>query len=395
MDKALFKAAADGDLVLTVNDRLSRYLLRQFDLEQQRLGLSAWLRPDILSFSAWLSRCQQTLPEIPSFLNSAQLQRVWEMIVEADVEQTGNHLLQTPQTARRALQAHQLLVNYLADFDAGLASDDHRAFLRWRSAWSERAKRNAWHDSVELPRLVAEAVISGHLTLPGKVILAGFDEVTPDLQQLCGAMESRGTVLETWQPTPCADSAWQLVANDPLEEVSLCARWIRGLLADNPVASIGVVVPQFEAYRPLIEQIFTAELAPQGLVQGDEAQPVFNLSLGRSLDREGVVHAALRLLCTGMLVSHLEVSWLLQTPYVAKAVTERDARAQIDRELRRLGRFDWRLTRLAKVVTGLAEKYALAVPGGIALLENLAADQKKSARQLPGAWAEHFTSTLR
>jgi len=394
MDKILYQAAADGHLILTVNDRLSRYLHGQFDLEQQGRGLSAWLRPDILSFSAWLSRCQQPLPDIPSYLNKVQLQRVWEMIVEEDAVQTGNHLLQTPQTARRALQAHQLLVSHAADFDANLASDDHRAFLRWRSAWTQQAKVNAWHDPAELPWLITEAVIAGRAPLPEKVILAGFDEMAPDLQHLCRAMEGRGTTLESWHPAPCSVTSRKIMANDPYEEVSLCARWVRRLLSGNMAARIGVVVPQFELYRPLIEQIFAAELTPNVLVLGEEKQPVFNLSLGQSLDREGVVHAALRLLRTGMQVSFEEVSWLLNTPYQGKTETESANRAQIDRELRKLRRFDWRLSRLVKVIAGLADKFSLAVPGTLALLETLAVDQKKSTRQLPGAWAEHFTNLL-
>jgi len=395
MDKTLYRAAADGHLVLTVNERLSRYLHKQFDLEQQRRGLSAWLRPNILSLSAWLSRCQPNLPGMPAFLNHAQLQRVWEMIIEEDVEHTGNHLLQTSQTARRALQAHHLLVSYQADFDAQLAADDHRAFLRWRSAWMKQAKRNAWHDPAELPLLVSSALIAGHLRLPDKIFLAGFDELAPDLQQLCNAMASRGTALESWQPASSPTDASRLAADDPFTEVSLCARWIRQLLSADPLASIAVVVPQFEAYRSLIEQVFTAELAPQLLAQGDESQPVFNMSLSQSLDREGVVHAALRLLRSGMQISHEDVSWLLQTPYVGNAVSESAARAQIDRELRRLRRFDWRLSRLVKVVTRLAETYSLAVPGGLALLDALSKGQQTSTRQLPGAWAESFTNLLR
>ena len=395
MDKALYQAATDGHLILTVNDRLSRYLHGQFDLQQQARGLSAWLRPEILSFTAWLSRLQQTLPGIPSFLNKAQLQRVWELIVEEDIEQTDNHLLQAPQTARRALQAYQLLVSHAADFDANLAADDHRAFLRWRSAWERQAKAKSWHDLVELPWLVAEAVRAGHVPLPEKVILAGFDEMAPDLQHLCSAMESRGTTLEPWSPAPRAKTTRQVIANDSFEEVSLCARWIRGLLSDDLAANIGVVVPQFEVYRSLVEQIFTAELAPLALMEGDETQQTFNLSLGQSLDREGVVHAALRLLRTGMQISHEDVSWLLNTPYLGNAVTESASRAQIDRELLKLRRFDWRLSRLVKVIAGLADKYSLAVPGGLASLQALVADQKKATRQLPGSWAEHFTTLLR
>ena len=53
------------------------------------------------------------------------------------------------------------------------------------------------------------------------------------------------------------------------------------------------------------------------------------------------------------------------------------------------------MSRLVNVITRLAETYSLAVPGGLALLDVLASAQKKSARQLPGAWAEDFTNLLR
>ena len=96
-----------------------------------------------------------------------------------------------------------------------------------------------------------------------------------------------------------------------------------------------------------------------------------------------------------MQVSHEDVSWFLNTPYLGHAITESANRAQIDRELRKLRRFDWSLSRLVKVVAGLADKCSLPVPGALSLLNTLAADQKKSTRQLPGAWAEHFTNLLR
>ena len=202
MDDTLYAAAAAGHLVLTVNDRLSRHLHEQYDLEQQRRGCTAWLRPEILSFSAWMARCQRILPGMPAFLNKAQLQRAWETIVEADVEKSGNQLLQVPQTARRALQAHQLLLRYAADIDAQMTAEDHRAFLRWRKAWLGLSADRNWHDAVEAPWLVAEKVSRGEVELAKKVVLAGFDELTPDQEQLCKALAGRGIEVMHWRPRP-------------------------------------------------------------------------------------------------------------------------------------------------------------------------------------------------
>jgi hypothetical protein len=200
MDKTLYLAANEGSLVLTVNDRLSRNLSQQYDQVQQEQGAATWLRPEILGLSAWLKRCQTQGAGLPHFLNQVQLQYVWEQIVTDDVERSGNYLLQVPQTARRALQAHQLLVRYSVNFGFDEFSEDHRAFLRWRQAWQSQATTRGWHDSVELPWLLSRAVVEQRFTVPKKIILAGFDEISPDIDHLCQVMASVGTVVEKWQP---------------------------------------------------------------------------------------------------------------------------------------------------------------------------------------------------
>ncbi len=395
MDKTLTAAAAAGQLVLTVNDRLSRHLAQEYDRAQQRQGRPAWLRPAILSLSAWLNRCQGQLPGMPLFLNQAQLQHVWERIVAADVESTGNQLLQVPQTARRALQAHQLLIKYAARFGVNEAAEDHRAFLRWRQAWQSAASEHGWHDPAEAPWLLAEAISQGLVRLPEQILFAGFDETAPDLLNLREAIQKRGTSILDWQP-PAYPNARRLrvAAADAVDEVSRCARWARALLTVNPTARIGVVAPQLEAYRELVEQVFTAELEPERLLAGDEVPHLFNLSLGRKLDRVGVVAAALKLLRLALRVDQSEICWLLCTPYLGKAAVEAAARAQLDRELRRLRRFEWPLPRLAATLRTFAEKYAIAAPGLVEVVTILATDLKRSSHQLPGYWAEHFTTFL-
>jgi probable DNA repair protein len=395
MDEMLYTAAKEGSLVLTVNDRLSRSLLQQYDQVQQEQGAVSWLRPEILGLAAWLKRCQAHVAGLPQFLNTVQLQYVWEQIIADDVERTGNQLLQVPQTARRALQAHQLLVRYSANFGMDESSEDHRAFLRWRHIWLEQSSIQGWHDAVELPWLLAREVVEQRFSLPEKIFLAGFDEISPDIDHLCQVMESAGSVVEKWQPQPYLNIQRQrMTADDPVDEVTSCARWVRGLLEKNPSARIAVVVPQLEAYQPLIERIFLAELDPQALLSGAETSEAFNLSLGHGLEKEGIVHAALRLLRLGNQLGHDEISWLLRTPYLRGGVSESDNRAKLDRELRRLRRCDWSPSRLSKTLKGLSRKHSATVPEFLSLLDSVNENLRQSSKKMPGSWAESFTSLL-
>ncbi|MDT8444333.1 MAG: PD-(D/E)XK nuclease family protein, partial [Desulfuromonadales bacterium] len=302
---------------------------------------------------------------------------------------------QIPQTAGRALQAHQLLIRYSAEFGMEETAEDHKAFLRWRKRWQVQANNNGWHDPAEMPWLLSEAIKAERISLPGKIVFAGFDVITPDLLQLCKIINNRGIHVDYWQPQPCENVRHQRVpADDPADEVSRCARWIRHLLIEDPATNIGVVVPRLEAYRSLIEQIFIAELEPNALLCGDEMPSMFNFSLGRGLDREGVIHAALRLLRFGMQVNHDEVSWLLLTPYLGKAVSEGSTRAQVDRELRRTRQFDWTLPRLASAITRLPDKYSKSVPDLIKSIKAISGSLRKPVKGLPGFWSEHFTLLL-
>ncbi|MEO5372321.1 MAG: hypothetical protein H7833_19805 [Magnetococcus sp. DMHC-1] len=54
-----------GGTVLTVNRRLARHLMDDFDRLQLEQGRSAWPTPDIVSLSGWLERCWDSLVGLP------------------------------------------------------------------------------------------------------------------------------------------------------------------------------------------------------------------------------------------------------------------------------------------------------------------------------------------
>jgi len=395
MDKLLYQAASQGHHIITVNDRLARHLSRQYDLIQQSAGREAWLRPKIMSLTSWLNRSSRDLPYAAEILNQSQCLRLWETIVAEDSERCGNLLLQAPQTARRALQAHRLLLRHGVDFRPSECAEDHRAFLRWRSSWQQTAAANKWRDGAEATWLLAEALAAGQTLPPAQMVFAGFDEFPPDLTQLMTVLRGRGTVIEEWQTQPFSNNTCQRVAGlDPAEEVRNCARWIRRILSGRPEARIGVVAPQLEVYQKLIENIFFEELDPGGLLDGVETPRTFNMSLGHSLGSEGIIAVALELLRSGARMDFASLSRFLLTPYLGKAAEEGAGRALLECELRQTGQPEWSLLRLPRSLEGLMKRIGHPLPDFLHRIQVLQSDQAQRKRRLPGDWAEHFARLL-
>ena len=396
MDNFLYKHARQGALILTVNKRLARHLQDQYDLAQQNEGLAVWTRAEILSLTAWLNGQLMRLPEGLTILDNTQSLRVWEMIIEDDKGGGGNQLLQVPQTARRVHQAHQLLIQHAADFSGQASAEDHRAFLRWREHWQRTASRQQWRDGAEAVWMVADAIDNHYLPVPSHIVLAGFDQLTPDIQRLCNMLQHRNCIVEEWQAPPCQNVYRRRVASlDPADEVRQCARWTRQILSDDPDASVGIVVPQLDAYQQLFESIFPTELDPSASLSRDESPDTFNISLGHRLDREGPVYAALRLLQIKAVAGMEEVSWLLRSPYVGRSQQESSLRARLDRELRKQGQVEWPLQRLVQSVKYFARRSGMDELQIGKVFELLSEDIRISVKMLPGDWAEHFTRLLR
>src|SRR5512139_1278799 len=175
----LLDIAASGATVLTATKRLARALVRQFDQRQLAAGLCAWPSPQIHTLSAWLVRQLQQLRRESALLSDSQLQHGWEQAISSDPQTVQRDLLQLPALARRAREAHLLLESYRTDFTVQACDEDQAAFLRWRSVWQQRANREGWLDQAGALRAVSAAVISGDLAVPPRLVLAGFDEVTP------------------------------------------------------------------------------------------------------------------------------------------------------------------------------------------------------------------------
>jgi probable DNA repair protein len=386
------QAAAEGALVLTATRRLARRLRRQFDACQAAAGRSAWLSPAIHSADLWLKQAADALGDGWSLLGAPAARHLWEGIVEADAGPAAG-LLQVPATARRAGEAHALLCEYRQDPAAWPLTADHIAFLRWRRSYLERCRREGWLDPASLADGVLQGIAGGDLPTPGETWLVGFDELPPRFRRLGEVLAARGGAVRTLAPPVAPRGELLRVAcADSREEVRQAARWTRRLLEAGE-DQIGIVVPDIEGYRPLLERILREEIDPAAQLNPGAEELRFNLSLGAPLDRQGAVAAALEILGAGLRLSVGQASFLLRTPYLGGSVREAARRANRDSRLRKYGTSSVSLQSLTGGEKSPGEEpRAISFAAACSLLLAAAQDRR---RLLPGGWAREFADLLR
>lgn len=385
----VFEEIEKGALVLTANRRLFRHLRENYDRWMLNTGKSVWKTPQIFSYEGWLSICLDELGQGWQVLSSHQEQYLWESVISEATRGTAIELLQLSQTAERAVQAHHLLTEYEAVIDNYALTDDQQVFLEWREKFLADCKKRELFDKSFVPGKVCQAIKERRIAVPGKVLLVGFDQLSPGLISLQEIAEERGgSCREVVFSSDFDTNAMRFCADDKREEITAAAQWTRKLL-DEGAQSIGIVVPDLVHQRRTIERIFSQQIDPESSLIGRNEDKAFSLSLGSPLAEEGIVHAALEILGCGYAMSIDQVSFLLRTPYLAGSLKEADTRALFDRRLRSFGQQDFTIRELRSLIAedkGLTE---LAV-----IFEKMEAGLKEESRA-PGLWAQCFSELLK
>ena len=352
---ALFERLAGGApiRVLAANRRLVLTLNQAYGDWQRRRGAEVWPTPAIQTFEHWLDEASdalihngrwpvEALPD--AVLDSNEELPLWQQLIEQDDAEShpiADRLLSSTDLAGKAADAHALLCEFTAAIPAALATEEYRRLQSWRRALQAHCRQRRWLTAAEWR---AEQVqrISTDAVLPPDLVLAGFDDWRPWLQQLLRAAQARGVRLWQWQDQQQAAGDQTLYRpTDLLQEDALIARWCREQLRAKPDARLAVVLPSLSARKTALLRNLRDELEPASSYRFDDnPSTLINLSLGEALVERPLVTTALRLL---RLFTQPHVDWpltelspLLLSPYVGEA-SESDARARLDGHLREQG----------------------------------------------------------
>jgi len=328
-----------GFTLVTATQRLSTRLVAAWDRREAARGREAWCAPDILPWGAWLQRAYAMLDDGALGLSPGQERVIWEDIIGSS--EAGNALLHGPSMAAIAQSAWALMQGWSLDTSRlqGDASEDVRVFLQWAREFARKTADAGWVDEARMLPAVASAVRARQLSVPRRVLLGGFDELSPAQLALRDDLARAGTRVRAWWPAARTKRVVRDGFGTSAEEFASAAIWARASLEQNPRARLAIVVPELAEQRALIERVLIEVLDPPALMPGHVAhQPPFNFSLGRPLAEHAVIDCALGLLALARgPVSVDEAGLLLRSPYLAGGISEWAARAALDARLRARG----------------------------------------------------------
>jgi ATP-dependent helicase/nuclease subunit B len=334
-----------GDTVIASTPRAARALRRQHGESQRRQGLEAWQSADILDWDSWLHRLWQKQlrsgNETRLLLTTLQEEQLWVQLVKPSIE--GRRLISVAGVAELAQQAYALLCAYGAlDFLHGdrLGGPDVETFRAWARDFERTCRKEEWLSRSMLPLVLQEPVMAGQLEATARLLLTGFDRVTPAQQQLIEAFRQRGHDVEIAEAgaVSAAETTLLVEAVDKRDEIATCALWVHHqLAAAGPTPRIAIVVPNVSTVRPEIERIFRQVLAPESVAIGKHDLPLpFEFSLGVPLADVPMARSALLLLrWMNAPVLQDQVSWLLLSGFLHQQPDELLPVAEFDVKYRR------------------------------------------------------------
>ena len=335
-------------VMVTVNSRAARSLGRRFADAQSRAGAAVFETPEILPLGSWLQQVfhqccclgQEFAPdELPVLLSPDQELLIWEGIVSESPWSRG--MLRRKETAGLAARASALCRAWRIRPDRlqGWYLPDYQAFCEWRKVFFGRIQAEGWLEPAALPETVAELAAEGGIGLPPSLILAGFDDFTPQQLYLLQIVQERGCRLFRLEHPDHRGRPVRYCALDARTESACAAAWARTAVEQEPGTRVGIIVPDLASRKDEVVRALTKVLHPEHSTSFELVQdPAFNVSLGKTLADYPVINAALAAL--HLIQDPFPLSqglFVLYSPFFGDGAWAVQGRSRLETRLRRIG----------------------------------------------------------
>lgn len=335
MYQHLFEQLSDQNTIITVNKRLSSFLYQKYVEFQSRRHKNVWSTPDILPLPAWTERTfylQQTLTNTQTLtlLNLHQQAVIWQQIIK---QNTLDQWLEAANYAALAQEAWTICQEWQIDYTKNSfeRTEESRYWQKWAKLYSDYCSQHQLIDSSLLLSWVTHSLHDVQNLLPKKIFLVGFDDVSPQLNQLIIALKNIHIEIEIIQNSSTNSQCQVNSFANANEELLAMANWVKQEWQVNKNNSFACIVPNLNQIRSTIENLFIDIFAPEKKLPGftEKALP-FNISIGKTLDQYPLIYMALHLLNLSDTCDYESISYLLTSPFIRGYQEESSQRAQLD-----------------------------------------------------------------
>ncbi|TQV86524.1 PD-(D/E)XK nuclease family protein [Aliikangiella coralliicola] len=308
----------DSTLILTPNSRTQgAVVVGALKNEAERQVVRA---PDVLSLSQWLQNLWQEISfieSIPSIIGNLEL-KTWlkEQIANTDNWQLTNEL----GVAEKALEAYRNLIQWELCIDDIEQAEvpEHHYFIRWSKQLESFLQDKALIPEFAITNFVLDRLDLVTDRLPTKIVLVGFNQLTPAEKSLFKKCQSFNIEVNEFTAKCSADKVSRIEVLDFRQEVEIAAAIARDSAADSSTTSVAVVVNQLASHLDLVHQIFSDYFQPdESLPWNSLKKCQYNVSAGQPIQQMPMVSAAVKII--SFQSSGLDLQSLLfikNTPYI-------------------------------------------------------------------------------
>lgn len=331
-------ALTKNSIILTPNERLSRRLHRVFAEQMQTQKSSVWPMPSIMSLSTWHQQLYQTAIEQQLIkevlLSHAQYTEVWHQIIDKFLIE--KKFLEPPQTVMEMMSAWQILKQWQVNYKdiTFTNTEEAKLFDQCASYVDKTLRKNNWLALDEIADRLCQLPLKSLMPNVNKIILFGFDEITPQSQALFDHLKRCAFEMENidWE-IPAINTTVHVTPSLEQEYYAM-ANWAHTQLM-NGMQQITCIVPDLTSSRDLIARIFNEVFYPNALFENYSASKHFNISGGNSLASLPMINIVFNFLDMYQYeFDYNTISNIILSPFITAAETEKLTRIQLDLKLR-------------------------------------------------------------
>lgn len=392
----LADALQDSSQVVTASRRLARVLTVEYGRQQVNSGKTAWRTPDIKCWQDWLEgllATAQARQELPIRINTHQSRVIWERCLRREIN---NPLLNLGALARQAretwLRLHEWNVS-IRECEKSARGPDQRIFARAARNYQSILDREAWIDDSGLANLVGQLLTAENISVPSRVVLAGFDRIVPQTHRLLDALRASGCNVEIAATATGAVNTELHSYENCDAEMRAAGAWARTELEENPQLRIAIISSTLDQDAARRGRLVREGLVPGWQFSGARHASAVNVSYGRALTNYPAIEIAMLLLrWLHNDLSARDISLLLRTPMIGSG--DIAGRIRLELMLRQLPDRNWSPQMLIGALQGRDE-----TDDSLDWLQRIAtlAAQKSEIphRASPSAWAVIIDTTLK
>ncbi|MDH5692846.1 MAG: PD-(D/E)XK nuclease family protein [Gammaproteobacteria bacterium] len=296
----IFRHYKNDETVLTVNQRLSRFIQSEYGQYQLKNSKQSWPTPRILPWTSW---AQATWDQIsllqlaegrPRILASVEEKWIWKEIVDSWISHSGVAILNSAPLCKLAADTWNLVRQWGIGLDQiqQYREVDGLRFVEWAQQFSSYCDNNGVIDSasvqVSLLSLLDNTDVA---SITSKVYLMGFDELTPVQNKIIEKMNRSGVNVAHVQVKRGADEVRVIPLASEDEEIKKACAWAKQIHQDNPNSRIGIVSTNLSSTKEKLFTEFDRQFdSDRKLTVIDTRERVFNLSGAESLSRIPLVN---------------------------------------------------------------------------------------------------------